>query len=888
MIGSTRYVVLLLLGLWGARLAAQEGPRVAFEFEDIPLMQALDFLETEYELTFAFDRLLLQNKSIQQAKATDVYLSEALAGLLLPQSLYFEIVNGKHVLIRKAKPDELALFSPPPKPVVMACGQLQDSLSGLPLISANVWLKGTRKGAYSSDLGRFSIKGPFKKTDSLVFSYVGYEPRSLPLNLFLGKECPAVSLSMQEFAFEQILIKDKAITFLSGAGRGDGLQLDVDQMGVIPGWGEQDVLRMAQLLPGISTTDESASNLNIRGGTPDQNLILWDGIPVYHTGHFFGMFSAFNSTIVDNMDVYRGDFSAQYGGRVSGVLDISTSPLLVDTVEVGIGINLISTNAYVKVPLQKGRSALMVAGRRSITDLFDSQIYQNLFNQVAGRGSIKEEFEPAQQQYTDLQLSPKFYFSDFNVKWVTRNENGGEGRVSFYQGEDALDYGVLFDRPNFYLNSSFAVDLLNWGVSAAWLQRWNSQWQSDFMFVLTRFSTAFTFQNKLNPEQVAWRVIQSNSIAEQRLEWNNTYTINQNQRLHLGYQGVVNEVALDLKFASPVNDIQEQERRSFEGTTHTFYLDYDYTIPEKLHLDWGIRYSHFDKGYTGNWEPRFSMSYYVHPGVELKTSIGRYTQVVNQIFLENDLGIGERFWIMADSAQHIPAVSSAQFTLGGRWKSKGWLLDVDLYKKWITGLVSLSLDFDADWENPYSGGEARINGLDLLLKKSWPNFDSWLSYTVGRTKYVFGRINNNEAFPSLHDRLHNLKWTHQLKFGNWDFALAWFYASGLPYTQAERGRFVPNESEDGYKSEIQYGRVNARRLPAYQRIDFSGAYNFTDQRRFNGKIGWSIFNVLNKRNFYSRTYFLHPENGDHNSPVLVSYDRSLLGFTPNLFLELRW
>lgn len=886
---NTRHLISLLLGLWALPMVAQDGPKIAFDFENIPLMQALDFLEESYDLTFAFDQELLKSKLVKEATSNDLLLRDALIRLLLPQSLFFEVVNGKHVLIRKAKEEELSLLPVKEKPIVLACGVLRDSLTNLPLISANIWLQGTSKGAYSNELGQFSINGPFQPSDSLTFSYVGYQARTLPLQQFLGKKCPEVDLAQQEFAFEQILIRDKAITFLSGAGRGDGLQVDVDRMGVIPGWGEQDALRMAQLLPGISTTDESASNLNIRGGTPDQNLILWDGIPVYHTGHFFGMFSAFNSTIVDEMAVYRGDFSAEYGGRVSGVLDISTSPLLLDTVEVGLGINLISSNAYVKVPLQKGRSALMVAGRRSISDLFESKVYQNLFNQVAGRGSIKEEFEPAQKQLTDLQLSPKFYFSDFNFKWVTRNENGGEGRISFYQGEDALDYGILFDRPNFYFNTLYEVDLLNWGLSAQWNQRWNDRWKSDFMLVFTEFSTAFSTRSKLDPEQVKVQVIQSNNISEQRIEWNNTYYINQHQRLNFGYQGVHNEVDLNISVESPVNAEFRQEKISFKGTTQTFYLDYDYTVPDKLHMDWGLRYGTFDGGYTGNWEPRFSLSYYVHPEVEIKTSIGRYIQVVNQVFLNNNLGIGERFWIMADSSKHIPAVTSAQFTLGARWKSKGWLLDIDLYKKWITGLVSMSLDFDADWQNPYSGGEARVLGMDLLVKKSWPNFDSWLAYTLGRTQYKFDKINGNQAFPSIYDRLHNLKWTHQLKFGNWDFAVAWFYGSGLPYTQAERGRFIPDdESENGFKAQIEYGEVNAHRLQDYQRVDFSGAYNFTDQRKLRGKIGWSIFNVLDRLNFYSRTYFLHPENEDHTRPVLVAYDRSLLGFTPNLFLELRW
>ena len=879
-------VVWMLFGLWATDMYAQESPKIAYQFEDIPLMQALDFLEEQYDLTFAFDRLLLENRMIKRSKIGKTDLHDALAHLLQPEKLSFNIVGGKHVLIRKARPEEIVVIPPPPLPTI--CGQVKDSLTGIPLSAANVWLKGTTKGEYTDNLGAFRLQGPFRQTDTLVLSYVGYQEVAFPLPQLLNQPCKTIELAPIEFAFQQILIKDKAITFLATGERGDGLYLDVDQLGVIPGWGEQDVLRMAQLLPGINTTDESASNLHIRGGTPDQNLILWDGIPVYHTGHFFGMFSAFNSAIVEGIDIYRGDFSARYGGRVSGVLDIKTKPMQLDSVEASIGLNLINANAYAKVPLLSGRSALLIAGRRSLSDLFESQIYQNIFNQVAGRGRIKEEFEPSQKEHTDLELSPSFYFSDFNLKWTIQNDQGGEGSLSFYQGEDALDYGLLFDRENFYLNALYEIDLSNWGLSAQWSQQWNEKWHSQLLFVLTKFKTAYNHRNDLAPGQIASIITQYNAISEQRLEWNNSYKINADQHLNWGYQGVLNEVELTWAIDAPIYDASNKDGRFFSGTTHSFYIDYDYSIPDKLHLDWGLRYSTFDNGYTGSWEPRFSLAYHLSPKLSTKMSIGRYTQVVNQIVLENDLGIGERFWIMADNRQDITAVTSAQFATGARWKGKGWLLDVDVYRKWISGLVSLSLDFDGEWNNPYSGGSAQITGMDLFLKKSWPNYDSWFSYTLGRTSYTFDKINNNEAFPTLHDRLHHIKWTHQFQLGQWEFTLAWFYGTGLPYTQATRGRFVPNETEEEYDTQIEYAGINANRLPTYQRLDWSGAYNFLLGRDLKGKIGWSIFNLTDRANFYSRTYFLRPTNGDYTDPKLITYDRSLLGFTPNLFLKLEW
>lgn len=879
---------MLVFILWSSVLSAQEEPKISYQFKNITLPQALEYLEQTYHLTFAFDQMLLAPLMVEEAKTTGASLSAALSQLLIPLGLAFEVVGGKHVLIRKGKKEETLGLAPLSPPLPTVCGQLKDSLSGFPLPAANVWLKGSNKGTYTDNNGRFTLQGPFRKDDSLAFSYVGYQGLVLPLASLLQQPCASLHLAPLRFGFDQVLIKDKAITFLAAGERGDGLYMDTDQLGIIPGWGERDVLRMAQLLPGVNTTDESAANLHIRGGTPDQNLILWDGIPVYHTGHFFGMFSAFNSSIVEGVDIYRGDFSARYGGRVSGVLDIKSKPIQKDSLEAGIGLNLLSANAFVKVPLLSGRSAFLIAGRRSLSDLFQSQIYQNLFNQVAGRGRIKEEFEPAQQRDKNLQLAPRFYFSDVNLKWVVANKTGGEGTISFYKGEDVLDYDVLYDNSSFYLNALYQINLSNWGLSAQWNQQWNERWQSHLMLVSTQFQTTFDQTTALDTMGYASRFFQSNRIQEQRLEWNNAYRINANQQINMGYQGVFNEVAINWIADVPLYDTYGEDNRYFEGTTHTFYLDYDYTIPEHLHLDWGLRYSIFANGFTGSWEPRFSLAYHVLPHWELKTSIGRYSQVVNQIVIDNDLGIGERFWIMADSQQSIPAVTSAQFAFGLRWKQKGWLLDVDVYRKWISGLVSLSLNFDGDWENPYSGGSARIIGLDILLKKSWPHYDSWLSYTLGVTQYQFDRINGNNAFPTPHDRLHNFKWTHQIELGQWAFSFAWLFGSGLPYTQATGGRFVRNETSGEYDTKLSYAGVNANRLPVYHRLDWSGAYHFKGKKKVKGKLGWSIFNVLDRLNVYSRTYFLNAVDDNVEQPQLVAYDRSLLGFTPNLFLELSW
>lgn len=861
-------------------LRAQEAPKVNYSIQNQKLSTTLQQMEQDYGLSFTFDPDLVRGALTQNLKLEDLSLEKALASLLYPHQLDFEIVNQKFVLIKKH----------PNSVFTEICGIIKDADNQLALSYANVFVKGKTKGVYTNEEGRFILPGPFSREDSLQITYVGYVSVQFPLSYFLQQDCRVIHLQPDQVTITRVIIKDRAIELLSSAESGNGIQFKPDKMSMLPGWGDNDILRMLQLLPGVTSTDESASGIHIRGGTPDQNLILWDGIPIYHTGHFFGMFAAFNPMAVNHVDVFRGGFGARYGGRVSGVVDITAKPEHFDSLEMGGGINLISSHTYLKLPLMKGRSALLFALRRSYTDIIQSPTYQNLFDQVAGNGKIKENEQTAKDEEINLLLDPQFYFTDINLKWSVETNSGGLGSISLYYGDDELDYTARFDQPgiDFYFNSNDKISIKNGGLSLNWVQRWNPKWQSTGTFTVSDFHNDYRFFATFNRDEdyQAW-FQQTNRMQDEGLSLENQWIIHPNHIFNFGFQSVRHQVSFSWRFESTEEGAIHTDEEKFSSETQSLFIDYDFQLAEHLAIDLGIRATHFSDDSSSYLEPRFTIDYRpFRKKLHLKASVGRYVQFVSQMVENNDLGLGEQFWVMANQKHQIPVMKANQWSIGTWWENNGWLIDLEYYQKYITDVSTLNLRFDEDSERPFARGTSEIKGLDLLVKKKWQNYSTWFSYTLGEVLYTFPEINNNHPFPASHDQLHTVNSTHILDYKKWGCSINWTFGSGRPYTSI-RGidsRFNPDNNQFYYLT-ISAAR-NQKRLPPYHRLDASVHYNFFGNGRLRGMAGLSVFNLYNRRNLFDKDYYAFQTEPGISQPQIIQIDQQLLGITPNIFFNI--
>ncbi|MCB0586387.1 MAG: carboxypeptidase-like regulatory domain-containing protein, partial [Phaeodactylibacter sp.] len=302
----------------------------------------LQQVEVKFGVSFAYDDDLAENIEVFPP-STDKELEATLS----------EVLEGTGLAYNRIDKTYIVLIPRPPEPNQL-CGRVLEAGTGLPLPYATLYLKGTSTGCSTDEAGYFELSAVLDQSDSLVASFVGYQTSTLPAREFLRQPCQNIHLMLARTQLASVLVKEFTTDMLEREN-GSRYRFNPGQIPTLPGWGEPDLLRGLQLLPGISTTDESASNLSIRGGTSDQNLLLWDGIPIYHTGHFFGYYTAINPYVAKSMDVYRGGFGAEYGGRVSGVIDITGKPELGRELRYGLGMNHINLHGFMEIPIKKER-----------------------------------------------------------------------------------------------------------------------------------------------------------------------------------------------------------------------------------------------------------------------------------------------------------------------------------------------------------------------------------------------------------------------------------------------------------------------------------------------------------------------------------------------------
>jgi hypothetical protein len=868
------------------------GQQVSIFFEKKELPKVFHQLEEQFDLTFAFDQDLVQQLAVPKPRYQAQSIADLLDQILAPLNLSYRITAQKYVLIRKKTPLEAVNTSPPSTKPQSICGYLQDALTGAPLPYGTVQVQTSGKGVASDDQGFFSMQSGFLPTDSLLISYIGYQPVATTVADLQATNCKRIALEPAGFSIPEIVIRDYSISFLKPSRQGQGIQLNPDQIGRLPGWGENDVLRMAQLLPGIHSSNESAADIHIRGGTPDQNLILWEDIPVLHVGHFFGMFTAVNPNMSKSIKIYPGNFDASQGGRVSGLIDIR-GPEAGDSLSGRLSLNLINAQAYLNIPVIKRQASLQFAFRRSYTDIIQSPTYNKLFEQIAGNGKIEDNQQQVSEEGLEALLSPRFYFNDINAKWDWKIGNRTRWTSSFYRGSDHLDYLVLFDEPFFYLKSEDEIDLSNTGASTVISHQWSSRLRSNIKWIYSNFQNDYRFAldiERQGQEANRWRLFQNNDMKEDGLQWNNSWIWRPGQSLNFGYHRSAYRVDFTVNQQTP-NAAPQQFEENIRGTLHSMYLDLDLNLDDRLLIDFGFRHIRYSPYKNFLLLPRLSVNYEPFDDfpLQLKANIGRYTQFMNQMITGNELGLSERIWIIAGEEQGLPLVQSEQWSAGLRYQQSGWIFEAEYYEKKSFNLTSLNLQFDDAQSNPYSLGQADIRGMDLLLRKKWRHFNTWLAYSVGAVRYQFPGLNADAPFWADHDQRHTLKWTNLLEYPRWGLSTSLFFHSGRPFTVPEGLTTYFNENSRAWEYELSFPARNENRLPAYQRMDLSAYYRWSAGKRSSFIGGISIFNVLNKGNIRDKRYYVIPPNETGTQPAqLFQYDQLALGMTPNLFIEWKW
>ena len=749
-------------------------------------------------------------------------------------------------------------------------GFVTDSQTGEKLISAYVFDQVSQQGTTTNAYGFFSMTLP-KDSVALQVSFIGYRPYLQ--GSFLNRRGVTemdVMLVPDDILLEEVEVVGVRAGEVQERTQMSSVNLDIKTVKNLPVLlGETDLLKVIQLLPGVQSGTEGTSGFYVRGGGPDQNLILIDGVPVYNVSHLFGFFSVFNADAINNVQLIKGGFPAEYGGRLSSVLDVRMKEGNMKEWKAEGAVGVISSKLTVEGPLWKDRTSMLVSGRRTYLDVLTQPII--LANNPNGTGG--------------------YYFYDLNAKINHRINRNNQLYLSFYDGKDEayIRYNETWENQGF--RSVVKSDnSLNWGNRIA-TARWNWIITPQLFSNVTATYSRYRFITDLNLEdtQTDLATGQSNvdrfaitylsQIEDKGAKWDFDYAPSPNHAIKFGasftqhaYDPGVNSIT----FSSGGNSI-DTNFGSFSQMANDYvaYLQDDWKIGDRLRVNAGIHFNGFqvEEVNYSSLQPRLSARYLLSEKSSLKWS---YVQMVQYMHLlaNQTIGLPTDLWVPVTAS--IRPQEAWQTAIGYAHNlGQGWELTLEGYYKDMQNLIeykdgaSFLFGFE-DWQQKVTVGRGWAYGAEFLLEKKTGKTTGWLGYTWAKTMRQFDEINFGDPYPYTYDRRHDvsLTMTHQFNEG-WSGGLVWVYGTGRATTLPTRKYYARPETfswEPWYYTIEQVQGRNNFREPAYHRLDLSVTHTKPTQW---GEQSWQfgIYNAYNRINIF----FMDFGYDDRDNRVLKGY-----------------
>ena len=668
---------------------------------------------------------------------------------------------------------------------------------------------------------------------------------------------------------EEVIVVNYLTTGLSKLNDGN-IKIKPETFGILPGLIEPDVLQTIQALPGILSVDETVSNINVRGGTHDQNLILWEGIKMYQSGHFFGLISAFNPYTTSSVNVSKNGTSAKYGDGISSIIDMRLSNDIENNFKAGAGFNLINADAFSTLPTSKN-TELQISARRSITDLILTPTYDQYFKRVF------EDSDFNQTSENSISNNETFFFYDMSVKFLYDISRKDKIRFQFLNAKNSLDYeerSTINDRSE-ALNSSLSQKNLATGIS--YIRNWNENLLSKVQVYISNYDLDAINYDVINDQ----RLIQENKVNDGSIRLDLEYALNNYFKLSSGYQFTETGI-------SNLEDVNNPVFRSYIKEvvrSHAFYGEGSFLSNNvRTKLNFGTRISYLDKFDKILLEPRLSFSQRFLDNFRLEILGELKSQTTSQIIdLQNDfLGIEKRRWVLSNNLKEtvtvnnvdiypIPILKSKQVSVGIHYNKNKLLASVEGYIKKVEGITSRSQGFQNQFQFVNDIGSYKIKGVDFLINKQFNTlFSTWLSYSLSKNNYSFSNLNDGNAFPNNTDIRHATTFGAVYTNNPIKFALGFNWHSGKPYTNYN------GVNDSSTENEIIYDTPNSRNLNDYIRFDCSATYDFNISQSVKANLGASLWNVLNRKNILNVYYTLDEDNN------VTSVENQSLGITPNV------
>ena len=736
-------------------------------------------------------------------------------------------------------------------------GTIKEKTSGETISGANVTVvENPGVGVAANEYGFFSLSLP-KGNYTLQFSHAGRKLELLTVVLDSNITVD-IHLTGEGVMQEVVITGKKRNDALTKAAIGVEV-LDMKTAAKIPVvFGEKDLVKTIQLLPGVKSNGEGTNGFSVRGGATDQNLIILDEAPVYNASHLLGIFSTFNSDAIKDATIIKGNSPAQFGGRLSSVLDIKMKEGNNRKYQVSGGLGLISSRLTIEGPIQKERSSFIISGRRTYADIL---------------ARLSPDFK-----------SLKLYFYDLNVKANLQINPVNKLFFSGYFGQDELAVSQMFGS--------------KWGNATATL-RWNSiinrKLFSNTSFIFSNYDFNVGFKSDGN------EINYNSHIKDLNLKQDFTFYPNSKNTFRFGFN-VIHHTITPTK-TEGTNIVSNKAGR--KGLENAVYASNSWKVNNKINIDYGLRFSFYNvlggdtyniyknnqliqaiqlpKGKVGktwyNAEPRFSMNYQLNNGTNLKLGYARNTQ--NLHLMSNSTGGSPTDQWIGNSYNIRPEVAD-QLSLGfsKNLSNNKYEFSAETYYKVMKNQIDYRDGADIntvpDIESELLYGKGKAYGVEFLLRKKTGRLTGWIGYTLSKTQRQINGINNGRWYNAKQDRTHDLSIVGVYDLNNrWTLSGTFIYTTGNAVT-FPTGKYVLNGM-----TIYQYQSRNADRMPATHRLDISATYEKPSGKKFQSSWSFGLYNVYGRENPFSMTFRENKVNPQKIDAVQTSLFRWIPSVTYN-------
>jgi hypothetical protein len=753
-------------------------------------------------------------------------------------------------------------------------GYVKDKNTGETLIGVSLFVQEIKKGTTTNNYGFYSLslaKGSY----NVLVSYIGYTTRVLQVVLDQNR--------VLDVSLEPVVIETKEVE-ITGEKADRNIQssemsitqLPIEQIKALPAFmGEVDVLKTIQLLPGVQSAGEGTAGFYVRGGGPDQNLVLLDEAVVYNASHMFGFFSIFNSDAINNVTLIKGGMPANYGGRLASVLDISMKEGNSHKLHGEGGIGVISSRFTLEGPLKKEKSSFIVSGRRTYIDLL-LKPYIDKDEKIRGSG---------------------YYFYDLTTKVNYTLSRRDRIFLSAYLGRDILSYNNNISRFNVHTP---------WGNVTA-TARWNHLFREKMFANTSLIFSDYQFSTDISQRNFSLKLF--SGIRDWNLKSDFSYFPNVFHSIRFGANYIYHTFTPSSVSAKAGNvELKPKEIKRQYANEMAVYFSDDYDITDRLRINGGLRYSAFQhvgpyeryvkdfrdqitdtvyyrsmeniRLYHGA-EPRVTMRYTLNPRSSVKAS---YTYNYQYLHLASFAAITLPTDIWVPSSLLVKPQTGNLYVLGyfRNFKKNTYETSLELYYKTMDNLVDYKdgltpqNNVNDNIENNLTFGSGESYGAELFAKRNYGKWNGWIGYTLSYTTRQFPDLNGGKEFFAMYDRRHDVSavLSYQLS-KKWSFSWIFVYATGNTYTPAIGVYYING------RPQYEYPDRNTFRMEPYHRMDISVTYTGKKTEKFESSWNFSVYNLYNRMN----PYFIYTEqtgSTDNNNLKLQVKQVSLFPILPSL------